>query len=61
MPVYITYFTMGTDIGGTMRTYKDLYGRDGPVLAALHAPRVANRGRTTHEKVVPIVDDLQNS
>jgi murein L,D-transpeptidase YcbB/YkuD len=61
MPVYITYFTMGRDITGALRTFKDLYGRDAPVLAALHAPRVANRGRTTKEKVVPIVDDLQNS
>ena len=61
MPIYITYFTIGRDITGTLRTFNDLYGRDGPVLAALHAPRVPNRGRTTHEKVVPIVDDLQNS
>jgi murein L,D-transpeptidase YcbB/YkuD len=61
MPVYITYFTMGRDITGTLRTFNDLYGRDAPVLAALHAPRVQNRGRTTHEKVVPIVDDLQTS
>jgi murein L,D-transpeptidase YcbB/YkuD len=61
MPVYITYFTMGRDITGTLRIFKDLYGRDAPVLTALHAPRVANRGRTTKEKVVPIVDDLQNS
>ncbi|HEY7807665.1 MAG TPA: L,D-transpeptidase family protein [Croceibacterium sp.] len=61
MPVYITYFTMGRDITGTLRTFNDLYGRDAPVLAALHAPRVANRTRTTNEKVVPIVDDLQNS
>jgi murein L,D-transpeptidase YcbB/YkuD len=61
MPVYITYFTMGRDITGTLRTFNDLYGRDAPVLAALHAPRVPNRGHTTHEKVVPIVDDLQTS
>jgi murein L,D-transpeptidase YcbB/YkuD len=61
MPVYITYFTMGRDITGTLRTFKDLYGRDAPVLSALHAPRVADRGRTTKEKVVPIIDDLQNS
>jgi hypothetical protein len=29
------------------------------VLAALHQPRVANRARTSSEKVVQIVDDLQ--
>lgn len=61
MPVYITYFTMGRDITGTLRTFRDLYGRDAPVLTALHAPRVADRGRTTKEKIVPIIDDLQTS
>ena len=60
MPVYITYFTMGLDISGTLRTFNDLYSRDAPVLAALDAPRVANRARTSTEKVVKIVDDLQN-
>jgi len=61
MPVYITYFTMGRDITGALRTFKDIYGRDAPVLAALDAPRVANRTRTSSEKIVPIIDDLQNS
>jgi murein L,D-transpeptidase YcbB/YkuD len=60
MPIYITYFTMGRDISGTLRSFTDLYGRDAPVLAALDAPRVANRARTSSEKVVKIVDDLQN-
>lgn len=60
MPVYITYFTMGRDINGTLRTFNDLYDRDAPVLAALDAPRVANRARSSSEKVVKIVDDLQN-
>jgi murein L,D-transpeptidase YcbB/YkuD len=59
MPVYITYFTMGRDIDGKLRTFTDLYGRDAPVLAALDAPRVANRARKSSEKVVQIVDDLQ--
>jgi murein L,D-transpeptidase YcbB/YkuD len=59
MPIYITYFTMGRDINGTLRTFTDLYGRDAPVLAALAAPRVANRARKSSEKVVQIVDDLQ--
>jgi murein L,D-transpeptidase YcbB/YkuD len=61
MPVYITYFTMGRDIDGNLRTFTDIYGRDAPVLAALDAPRVANRSRKTDEKVVPIIDDLQTS
>jgi murein L,D-transpeptidase YcbB/YkuD len=59
MPVYITYFTMARDIDGELRTFEDIYGRDTPVLAALDAPRVADRARVTSEEVVEIVDDLQ--
>ena len=54
MPVYITYFTMGTDIDGKMRSFEDIYERDAPVLASLDAPRVGNRARVTDEEVVPI-------
>jgi murein L,D-transpeptidase YcbB/YkuD len=54
MPVYITYFTMGTDIEGELRTFEDIYGRDAPVLASFDAPRVGNRARTTSEEVVAI-------
>jgi murein L,D-transpeptidase YcbB/YkuD len=60
-PVYITYFTMGRDINGELRTYNDIYGRDAPVLASFDAPRVANRARKTSEEVIQIVDDLQTS
>jgi hypothetical protein len=42
-----------------LRTFEDIYGRDTPVLAALDAPRVADRARVTSEEVVEIVDDLQ--
>jgi murein L,D-transpeptidase YcbB/YkuD len=61
MPVYITYFTMGRDIDGEMRTFDDIYGRDAPVLASFEAPRVGNRSRVTDEEVIEIVDDLQTS
>ncbi len=61
MPVYITYFTMARDIDGELNTFKDIYGRDAPVLASFEAPRVGNRDRVTDEAVVPIVDDLQIS
>jgi murein L,D-transpeptidase YcbB/YkuD len=61
MPVYITYFTMGRDIEGTLRTFNDIYGRDAPVLAALDAPREANRSRSTDEEIIEIVDDLQDT
>ena len=58
-PVYLTYFTMAQDIDGELRTFKDIYGRDAPVLAALDKPREQNRARKTSEEVVEIVDDLQ--
>lgn len=54
MPVYITYFTMGTDIDGELRSFPDIYERDAPVLASLDAPRVGNRARVSSEEVVPI-------
>jgi len=60
-PVYITYFTMGRDIDGQMKTYSDIYDRDAPVLASLDKPRVSNRARQTSEEVIEIVDDLQTS
>lgn len=56
MPVYITYFTMARDINGTMSTFRDLYGRDAPVLQSFSQPRVAVRQRVTDEAVVPIAD-----
>ncbi|MXP10611.1 L,D-transpeptidase family protein [Pseudoblastomonas halimionae] len=53
-PVYITYFTMGTDVDGKMKTFGDIYDRDAPVLASLDAARVGNRARETDEEVVAI-------
>lgn len=61
MPVYITYFTMAQDINGELSTFADIYGRDAPVLAALDAPRVANRARETSEEAVEIIDDMKIS
>ncbi len=59
MPVYITYFTMATDIDGELATFKDIYDRDAPVLASLDQPRVSNRASQSNEEVVAIEDDLQ--
>ena len=56
MPVYITYFTMGTDIDGKLSTYADIYDRDAPVLASFKEQRVRNRARVTDEEVVPLED-----
>jgi L,D-transpeptidase YcbB len=60
-PVYLTYFTMASDVDGKMTAFKDIYGRDAPVLASFDKPRQANRARKTDEAVVEIVDDLQTT
>lgn len=57
MPVYITYFTMATDIDGQLATFRDIYDRDAPVLASLDLPRVANRATRSDQEVIEIVDD----
>ena len=60
-PVYLTYFTMASDVDGKMRSFSDIYDRDKPVLASFDKPRQANRARATSEEVVEIVDDLQTT
>lgn len=45
VPVWIGYFTAGTAADGSVVTYPDIYGRDGPVWAAIGAkaaPAVAD-------------------
>ena len=54
LPVYITYFTMATDIDGELETFNDIYDRDAPVLASFDLPRKANRARHTDEEVIVI-------
>ena len=61
LPVYITYFTMATDIDGELATFSDIYERDAPVLASLDLPRVQNRARTTDEEIIVIEDDLRDA
>ena len=53
-PVYITYFTMATDVNGELTTFKDIYGRDDAVKAAFAAPRVAERSRVQGEEIIPL-------
>ncbi len=60
-PAYITYFTMASDINGEMATFKDIYGRDAPVLASLDKPRVRERTYMPTDEVIVIEDDLQDS
>lgn len=54
MPVYITYFTMGTDIEGELKTYRDIYERDAPVLASFKKPRERNRVRVSDDEVISL-------
>ncbi len=61
MPVYITYFTMGLDAEGNLRSFEDIYNRDAPVLASLDAPRQGNRDRATSEEVIEIVEDARTT
>ncbi len=35
IPVHVAYFTASPGKDGTIRTFPDIYGRDGPVIAAL--------------------------
>ncbi len=57
IPAYITYFTMGVDIEGNLRTFEDIYGRDAPVLASLDQPRVQNRSGESDDEVIVIEND----
>lgn len=57
LPVYITYFTMASDVDGELATFKDIYDRDAPVLASFDLPRKADRSRSTDEEVIVIEDD----
>ena len=61
LPAYITYFTMGVDIDGKLRTFKDIYGRDAPVLASLDKPRVQNRSGESDDEIIVIEDDLRDT
>jgi L,D-transpeptidase YcbB len=58
-PVYLTYFTMASDIGGKMGKFGDIYGRDAPVLAAFAGPRKKWDGvRKTDAKVIKLDNPL---
>jgi murein L,D-transpeptidase YcbB/YkuD len=58
-PVYLTYFTMASDITGKMGKFNDLYGRDAPVIASFAAPRAEWDGkRKSTEKVIKLDNPL---
>jgi murein L,D-transpeptidase YcbB/YkuD len=56
-PVYVTYFTVARDVNGLMRSFKDLYGRDAPVIASFAQPRQLH---TTQRKSTEAVIKLDN-
>lgn len=56
-PVYITYFTMASDISGKMGRFNDLYGRDAPVLASFAAPRKPWDGKRRSSEAVIKLDN----
>lgn len=43
VPVHITYFTAWADENGQLKTFRDIYGHDEPLMAALRNPTVAQR------------------
>lgn len=56
-PVYITYFTMASDIGGQMKRFNDLYGRDGAVIASFAAPRKPWDGKRKSSEAIIQLDN----
>jgi murein L,D-transpeptidase YcbB/YkuD len=58
-PIYITYFTLGTDINGQLRSYGDVYGRDAPVLASFAQSRkLKTSQRKSNEAVIKLDNPL---
>jgi murein L,D-transpeptidase YcbB/YkuD len=56
-PVYIAYFTMGTDITGQLTSFDDLYNHDAAVLASFAAPREAHTTQRTSDQEVIVAPD----
>jgi murein L,D-transpeptidase YcbB/YkuD len=55
VPIYITYFTMGTSIAGQLSSFADLYGRDAPVLASFNQPRqLKTTQRKSNEEIIKL-------
>lgn len=59
VPIYITYFTMGTNIAGQLATFTDVYGRDAPVLASFTQPRqLKTTQRKSNEAIIKLDNPL---
>lgn len=58
-PVYITYFTVATDVNGTLRSFPDIYKRDAPVLASFAQPRALHTSqRKSDEEIIKLDNPL---
>jgi murein L,D-transpeptidase YcbB/YkuD len=59
LPIYITYFTMGTSISGSLASFPDIYGRDAPVLASFAEPRqIKTTQRKSNEAIIKLDNPL---
>lgn len=59
LPIYITYFTMGTSISGTLASFPDIYRRDAPVLASFAQPRqIKTTQRKSNEAIIKLDNPL---
>ncbi|MGN6356236.1 MAG: L,D-transpeptidase family protein [Novosphingobium sp.] len=59
VPIYITYFTMGTSIAGQLSSFADIYGRDAPVLASFNQPRqLKTTQRQSNEAIIKLDNPL---
>jgi murein L,D-transpeptidase YcbB/YkuD len=57
--VYVTYFTVARDVGGLMRSFADLYGRDAPVIASFAKPRELHTDqRKSNEAIIKLDNPL---
>lgn len=56
-PIYLMYFTYATDINGKLTTFKDLYDRDGAVLASFAAPRAPWDGKRKSSETIIKLDN----
>jgi murein L,D-transpeptidase YcbB/YkuD len=56
-PVYITYFTMGRNIDGTLSSFADIYGRDAPVIASFNKPRQPKTTQRTSDEAIIKLDN----
>lgn len=59
VPIYITYFTMGTSIAGQLSSFVDIYKRDAPVLASFVQPRqIKTTQRQSNEAIIKLDNPL---